>query len=194
MRIKCYDGTVKEIRSVKPIVEKRFRFNGRIVRMAETACSAKEDATGLYFEFGMEQSGWMHPCETAFMVGNLPPRVVKDALNTLLTKEYIDISQWDYQSNRDVFLGHEGTVFDEGETKPYISAGMVVNMQSPFTGVPIQGEDFVNTHNCDDIEYELENMRSAIFKREDCKYSISELAEMSEEDLREIYAMVNGEE
>lgn len=110
MRIKGYDGTVKEVRSVRPVVEKRFRFNRRTVRMAETACSAKE---------------------------------------------YIDVSQWDYQSNKDVFLGYEGTVFDEGKTKPYLSAGMVVGMQSPFTGVPIQGEDFVNTRNWDDIEYEL---------------------------------------
>ena len=82
MRVLTPNGNVIEVEKAEAIVEKRVGFNGRDIRLCQTAKDKSQPASGLYFSVKTE-SVFTIANEGNLLVGNLPVDTVKKIVTNL---------------------------------------------------------------------------------------------------------------
>ena len=82
MRVLTPNGNVIEVEKAEAIVEKRVSFNGRDIRLCQTAKDKSQPASGLYFSVKTE-SVFTIANEGNLLVGNLPVDTVKKIVTNL---------------------------------------------------------------------------------------------------------------
>ena len=192
MLIKSVNGSIMEFVKVEPIVEKRESFNGTVNRRVAVAKDMTQDISGLLFSFSDEHfaPNVFSPDEGKLLIGNLQREVVEELLDSILKNNYADLSGYSYQPCEDITK----LKFDHGKSKPYFIMGFAVTMGlerpmglSPFVPAPMGnipvGED--DGDYTEDEPMTAEDMRRDIYAMSD-KYTISQLANMNEDELSDI--------
>ena len=103
MRVLTPNGNVIEVEKAEAIVEKRVSFNGRDIRLCQTAKDKSQPASGLYFS-------------------------VKKIVTNLAKDGFCDLSGFDYQPEIGI---NDKPVFDEGKSRPYFCRSNVAMMFAP---------------------------------------------------------------
>ena len=111
MRVLTPNGNVIEVEKAEAIVEKRVSFNGRDIRLCQTAKDKSQPASGLYFSVKTE-SVFTIANEGNLLVGNLPVDTVKKIVTNLAKDGFCDLSGFDYQPEIGI---NDKPVFDEGK-------------------------------------------------------------------------------
>lgn len=111
MRVLTPNGNVIEVEKAEAIVEKRVGFNGRDIRLCQTAKDKSQPASGLYFSVKTE-SVFTIANEGNLLVGNLPVDTVKKIVTNLAKDGFCDLSGFDYQPEIGI---NDKPVFDEGK-------------------------------------------------------------------------------
>lgn len=193
MLIKSVNGTIMEVVKVEPIVEKRDIFNGTVNRRVAVAKDMREDISGLLFSFTSTASQFgldaFQADESKMLVGNFKREVVEELLDSILKNGYADLSGYSYQPSEDITK----LKFDNGKSAPYFLRGFAAtmslerSMRSPFVPAPMGnipvGED--DGDYTEDEPKSAEDMRTDIYSMSD-KYTISQLANMNEDELSDI--------
>lgn len=192
MIIKSVNGSIMEFVKVESIVEKRESFNGTVNRRVAVAKDMTQDITGLLFSFSDEHftPNVFSPDEGNLLIGNLQREVVEELLDSILKNGYADLSGYSYQSGDDITK----LKFDHGKSEPYFIRGFsaTIGLERPMglnPFVPAQmgnipvGED--DGDYTDDKPKSAEDMRTDIYSMSD-KYTISQLANMNEDELSDI--------
>ena len=193
MLIKSVNGSIMEFVKVEPIVEKRESFNGTVNRRVAVAKDMTQDISGLLFsltptasQFGLDA---FQADESKMLVGNFKREVVEELLDSILKNGYADLSGYSYQPSEDITK----LKFNNGESAPYFLRGFAATMSlersmglSPFSPAPTGnipvGED---DGDYTDEPETAEDMRRDIYAMSD-KYTITELANMNEDELSDI--------
>ena len=193
MLIKSVNGTIMEVVKVEPIVEKRECFNGTVNRRVAVAKDMTQDISGLLFsltptasQFGLDA---FQADESKMLVGNFKREVVEELLDSILKNGYADLSGYSYQPSEDITK----LKFNNGESAPYFLRGFAATMSlersmgSPFApaqmgNIPVGEDDGDYT---EDEPMTAEDMRRDIYAMSD-KYTISQLANMNEDELYDI--------
>ena len=115
MRVLTPNGNVIEVEKAEAIVEKRVSFNGRDIRLCQTAKDKSQPASGLYFSVKTE-AVFTIANEGNLLVGNLPVDTVKKIVTNLAKDGFCDLSGFDYQPEIGI---NDKPVFDEGKSHPY---------------------------------------------------------------------------
>lgn len=116
MRIISPRGKLVRVGDVIPCCEIRFHFNGEDKRLLEEHRGIDSNPTALRIRYkGSRLNAFGEPFFGMF-VGNLKPEQVKEIQKSLLKDGYFDFSELDYQEA----CSDGKTVFDNGETKPYV--------------------------------------------------------------------------
>lgn len=193
MVIKSVNGILK-VEKVEPVVEKRDLFNGTVNRRVAVAKDMTQDISGLLFSFTSTASQFgldaFQADESKMLVGNFKREVVEELLDSLLKNGYADLSGYSYQPSEDITK----LKFDNGKSDPYFLRGFAATMGlerpmglSPFSPVPTGnipvGED--DGDYTEDEPMTAEDMRRDIYSMSD-KYTISQLANMNEDELSDI--------
>lgn len=193
MLIKSVNGTILKVEKVEPVVEKRDIFNGTVNRRVAVAKDMTQDISGLLFSFASSASQFgldaFQANEGTMLIGNLPRRGVEECLESILKNGYADLSGYSYQPSEDITK----LKFDNGKSAPYFIRGFAATMGlerpmglSPFSPAPTGnipvGED---DGDYTDEPKSAEDMRAEIFTLSD-KYTISQLANMNEDELADI--------
>lgn len=193
MIIKSVNGSIMEFVKVEPIVEKRESFNGTANRGVAVAKDMTQDISGLLFSFASSASQFgldaFQADESKMLVGNFKREVVEELLDSILKNGYADLSGYSYQPSEDITK----LKFDNGKSAPYFLRGFAATMSlersmgSPFVPAPMcnipVGED--DGDYTDDEPKSAEDMRRDIYSMSD-KYTISQLANMNEDELSDI--------
>ena len=127
MRVLTPNGNVIEVEKAEAIVEKRVSFNGRDIRLCQTAKDKSQPASGLYFSVKTE-SVFTIANEGNLLVGNLPVDTVKKIVTNLAKDGFCDLSGFDYQPEIGI---NDKPVFDEGKSHPYFCRSNVAMMFAP---------------------------------------------------------------
>lgn len=127
MRVLTPNGNVIEVEKAEAIVEKRVSFNGRDIRLCQTAKDKSQPASGLYFSVKTE-SVFTIANEGNLLVGNLPVDTVKKIVTNLAKDGFCDLSGFDYQPEIEI---NDKPVFDEGKSRPYFCRSNVAMMFAP---------------------------------------------------------------
>lgn len=127
MRVLTPNGNVIEVEKAEAIVEKRVSFNGRDIRLCQTAKDKSQPASGLYFSVKTE-SVFTIANEGNLLVGNLPVDTVKKIVTNLAKDGFCDLSGFDYQPEIGI---NDKPVFDEGKSRPYFCRSNVAMMFAP---------------------------------------------------------------
>ena len=137
MRVLTPNGNVIEVEKAEAIVEKRVSFNGRDIRLCQTAKDKSQPASGLYFSVKTE-SVFTIANEGNLLVGNLPVDTVKKIVTNLAKDGFCDLSGFDYQPEIGI---NDKPVFDEGKSHPYFCRSNVAMMFAPRQNMdfPING-------------------------------------------------------
>lgn len=137
MRVLTPNGNVIEVEKAEAIVEKRVSFNGRDIRLCQTAKDKSQPASGLYFSVKTE-SVFTIANEGNLLVGNLPVDTVKKIVTNLAKDGFCDLSGFDYQPEIGI---NDKPVFDEGKSYPYFCSSNVAMMFAPRQNMdfPING-------------------------------------------------------
>ena len=127
MRVLTPNGNVIEVEKAEAIVEKRVSFNGRDIRLCQTAKDKSQPASGLYFSVKTE-SVFTIANEGNLLVGNLSVDTVKKIVTNLAKDGFCDLSGFDYQPEIGI---NDKPVFDEGKSRPYFCRSNVAMMFAP---------------------------------------------------------------
>lgn len=128
MKIITPKGAIREVDKVVPVVEARFKFNGKVKRFTETAegLSAKPTALAFHYASNTFNGGFG---ESELFIGNLSSAQVMEIQQSLVKDGYFDFGRLEFQ--KDVHI--DKTVFDEGASAPYTSE-YTFGLISNFTG------------------------------------------------------------
>lgn len=137
MRVLTPNGNVIEVEKAEAIVEKRVSFNGRDIRLCQTAKDKSQPASGLYFSVKTE-SVFTIANEGNLLVGNLSVDTVKKIVTNLAKDGFCDLSGFDNQPEIGI---NDKPVFDEGKSRPYFCRSNVAMMFAPRQNMdfPING-------------------------------------------------------
>ena len=179
------NGSLLQIKSVRPVVEERVIFNGAEQRLVQVAKDNKQSATGLYFEVEVNMPV-AFACNN-FFIGNLKPVVVNDILHKLLADGHFDFAQFEYQKKS---ASPSEYTYDEGKSLPYFVEGTLMPTYTPFN-FPFDGQ--IPKEICEDNDDELadiknmsdEELRAVIYELEDV--TMAKLAGMNREELENLY-------
>ncbi|MBQ8198950.1 MAG: hypothetical protein IJZ76_05950 [Lachnospiraceae bacterium] len=192
MIIKSVNGTIMEVVKIEPIVEKRESFNGTVNRRVAVAKNMLQDISGLLFSFKDEHStsNIFSPDEGKLLIGNLQREVVEELLDSILKNGYADLSGYSYQPCEDITK----LKFDYGKSEPYFIRGFAATMGlecpmelNPFAPAQMGNISVVEDDGdyTDDEPKTAEDMRKDIYCLSD-KYTITQLANMNEDELSDI--------
>jgi hypothetical protein len=151
-----------------------------------------QDISGLLFSFKDEHfaPNVFSPDEGKLLIGNLQREVVEELLSSILKNNYADLSGYSYQPCDDITK----LKFDHGKSEPYFIRGFsaTIGLERPMElnpfvpaqmgNVPVGEDDGDYT---DDEPKSAEDMRTDIYSMSD-KYTISQLANMNEDELSDI--------
>lgn len=190
MLLRSFDGSILKVAKVELIVEKRDSFNGEVQRRVTVAKDKKQDISGVLFHMAYSGTNLdlLSPCGD-ILIGNLTHEEVENIMNSMLKNGYVDISGYSYQKQQLCVLN---TIFDHGKSKPYYTLRPMIDIGGSgfhqFGGNPLTVQDGLEEE--EDIEAEdayedAEQMRSDIYAMSD-DYTITQLANMSEEELSDI--------
>lgn len=206
MLLKSFNGSIVEVAKVDPIVEKRDSFNGEVQRRVAVAKDMEQDISGVLFhiQHPCANMGVFSPCSSSndILDGNLSREAVEEIMDSMLKNGYADISGYSYQKEHQCIFS---TVFDNGKSDPYYLldfaatvglglGGFGSNMFAPnpmvmsdkFGVADVDEED-----DCDGCK-DAEQMRSDIYSMSD-KYTITQLANMGEDELSDILKGLESE-
>lgn len=133
MKIVTPKGAIRVVDKVVPVVEKRFKFNGKVRRLTETAKDLSVEPTALAFHYADNAIGIGCNYDVELFIGNLSFQKVAEIQQSLVKEGFFDFSGLEYQKVCRV----EKTVFDEGASKPYTSDyvfGMIGNFTNNLFG------------------------------------------------------------
>lgn len=184
MRLRIMNGSIVMPTKVEGIVEARVKLNDKTHRLVEVAKDTKQNITGLLFHFPYENNVFCPSSEGTLFIGNLKTSVATDIICKLLSEGYADISGLDYQKESFDF---EKLIFDEGAGRPYYLRGFYATMGLNFGVMPVCSMPVVEDDGeyTDDEPKSAEDMRRDIYAMSD-KYTISQLANMNEDELSDI--------
>lgn len=129
MRIISPRGKLVRVGDVIPCCEIRFHFNGEDKRLLEEYRGIDGKPTALRIRYKGSRLNALGEPFFGLLVGNLKPEQVKEIQKSLLKDGYFDFSELDYQEA----CSDGKTVFDNGETKPYVMEYDIPN--TDFFGV-----------------------------------------------------------
>ena len=141
-------GKLIGVSQAVPVVEKVFKFNGRVQRMSERAGvfkGVKPNAISIKTE---NCANFMFQNE--LIIGNLKTERVNTIMRSLLEKGYYDFSEMHFQTART----EEELVFDNGASLPY-SSDITIMMNQNFCCHDNFGSP-INRPNCSNKD-QLEN-------------------------------------
>lgn len=206
MLLKSFNGSIVKVAKADPIVEKRDNFNGEKQRRVSVAKDMEQDISGVLFH--VERST---ACMDVFgscsasndiLVGNLNRETVEEIMDSLLKNGYADISGYSYQKEHQCI---PDTVFDNGKSAPYylldfsatFGLGLSGCGSNMFSANPMVlpdkfGDVTENEDDVCDVCKDAEQMRSDIYSMSD-KYSITQLANMGEDELADILKGLESE-
>lgn len=185
MRLKSYNGSIRNVSEVTASVERRGVFNGIKRRSFETCRNGSVKPNALVFTFSStrpEGVGFGVGGVSTLTVGNLSSEKVAEILDSLLTKGYADISNMEFQKLK---LDVNAYKFDGGKSAaPYYSEcfNSFNSMPSAFNESifsPIVGE------NDDFDDMDAESLRRRIYN--DSDYTMAELSAMKRDELEKVY-------
>lgn len=191
MRLKSYNGSIKNVGEVIAAVEERYVFNGVKKRSLEKCRNSSVKPNALVFVFNKERPGEMNfgmGMESDLLIGNLPSGVACKILDSMLTKGYADISNMEFQK---VEFNERLCKFDGGKSAaPYRQEGFnlftnVPGMLNENVFSPAVGED-VGFEDMDD-----ESLRKRIY--DESSYTMAELGAMGRDELERVHDEIFGD-
>lgn len=144
MRVLMPNGTVMSVEKAIAISEKRLTFNGKDIRLCESATDIVYANAVAFFPETSVHGGMA--TGDAILFGNLSNEFVREVLASLVQQGYIDLSGLKLQK---VQLSASHYVFDQGESDAYMVQGCGVDM---CFGYPFMGMAAPAVNNAEDVE------------------------------------------
>lgn len=209
MRLRDYNGAVKDVVEVVPAIEERRTFNGTKRRRIEPCKDASVKPNALVFTFKNSNTGSMPfgmgmGSDQNMLVGNLKAETAEQILTDLTEKGYADISVLSYQETK-TFTVPEQYKLDNGVSGAYYYTGWGIFQTPGAVGAVGAFQPIVDDESEEDLSDEQdsvfngndisklndENLRAVLYDWGD--YTFLQLGQMGREKLEEEYERLGVE-